>query len=125
MDHFTLYTLGGGDILWSIFNCLASLLRPGHGTLISYITSIGTTVGAVFALWLTVFRNRFEPMTQWFIAYGIIYVGIVTPIATVHIKDSMTNKVQVVDNVPLILALGSSVVSTLGNGLTQVIEQSF
>ncbi|MDP2194308.1 MAG: conjugal transfer protein TraG N-terminal domain-containing protein [Alphaproteobacteria bacterium] len=125
MDHFTIYTLGGGDILWSIFNCIASLLRPDHGTLISYITSIGTVVGAGIAMWFTVFRNSFAPMTQWFLTYSVLYMGIIYPIATVHIKDSMTGKVQVVDHVPFILAFGSSVVSTLGNGLTYAVEQAF
>jgi len=125
MDNFTIYTLGGGDILFMVFNAIASLLRPDGGSLITLFVTMGTVVGACMAMWMTVFRHETQPMLKWFVTYTILVTGFVSPISRVHIKDSMTNRVHVVDNVPFALAFGGSVVSTLGNGFTETIEQVF
>jgi conjugal transfer mating pair stabilization protein TraG len=125
MDNFTIYTLGGGDILFMVFNAIASLFRPDGGSLITMFVTMGTVVGACMAMWMTVYQNETQPMLKWFVTYTILVTGFVSPISRVHIKDSMTNRVHVVDNVPFALAFGGSIVSTLGNGFTQAIEQVF
>ena len=125
MDNFTIYTLGGGDILFMVFNAIASLLRPDGGSLITLFVTMGTVVGACMAMWMTVYQNETQPMLKWFVTYTILVTGFVSPISTVLIYDSMTNRVHVVDNVPFALAFGGSIVSTLGNGFTQAIEQVF
>ncbi len=125
MDTFTIYTLGGGDILFMVFNAIASMLRPDSGSIITMLVTMGTVVGATMAIWMTVFRHEVQPMLKWFITYAILVTGFVSPVSKVDIKDTMTNQNHVVENVPFALAFGGSIVSTLGNGFTQVIEQVF
>jgi conjugal transfer mating pair stabilization protein TraG len=48
-----------------------------------------------------------------------------SPTSTVWIKDSLSGAPRKVDNIPFVLAFGASVVSSLGNGLTQMIEENF
>lgn len=125
MDTFTIYTIGGGDILFMVFNAIASMLRPEGGLLYQPLLTMGTIIGGTMAIWMTVFRHEVQPMIKWFITYAILVTGFVSPIAKVDIKDSMLSGPREVDNVPFALAFGASIISTLGNGFTQVIEQVF
>ncbi|HCU06413.1 MAG TPA: hypothetical protein DIC42_02365 [Holosporales bacterium] len=124
-DTFTIYTIGGGDILFMVFNAIASMLRPEGGLLYQPLLTMGTIIGGTMAIWMTVFRHEVQPMLKWFITYAILVTGFVSPIAKVDIRDSMLSGPREVDNVPFALAFGASIISTLGNGFTQVIEQVF
>ena len=58
---YSLETIGAGDMLWTLFNAIAALLRPNGGSLIHSFVILGTVIGAVASLWYTVFQNTFRP----------------------------------------------------------------
>lgn len=125
MNTFTIYTLGGGDVLWSVFNALASLLNPQKSSAIMALVSLGSIIGATMMMWYLVFGVQLQQVLKWFMSYTLLTLFVMSPSATVIIKDGMTNHHKKIDHVPLIMALGSSLISSLGNGLTHIIEQAF
>ena len=126
MDTFTIYTLGGGDILWSVFNALSMLLNPhSSGGIFKTFVAIGTSVGATMSVWFLVFKNQVDQTMKWFLTTTILVTGLLLPISRVVIHDFQGGAPRTVDHIPFILAFGASVTSSLGNGLTHKIEQAF
>ncbi len=122
---YSLETIGAGDMLWTLFNAIAALLRPNGGSLIHSFVILGTVIGAVASLWYTVFQNTFRPFLSWFISTQVIILGLFAPVATIHIKDVLTGFQRTVDNVPFALAFTASTLSSVGTGVTKVIERVF
>jgi conjugal transfer mating pair stabilization protein TraG len=122
---YSLETIGSGEVLWTLFNAIAALLRPNGGTLWQSLISIGTIIGVIIALCYTIFKNSFKPLSTWFISTQIVILGLISPVATIHIKDVLTGFNKTVDNVPFALAFSASTLSSLGTGITQAIETVF
>lgn len=122
---YSLETIGAGEMLWTLFNAIAALLRPDGGSLIQSFIILGTVIGAVASLWYTVFQNTFRPFLSWFISTQVIILGLFAPVATIHIKDVLTGFQRTVDNVPFALAFTASTLSSVGTGVTKVIERVF
>lgn len=122
---YTLETIGSGEMLWTLFNAIAALLRPGGGSLMQSFIVMGTAIGSVAAIGYTVFRNELRPFLSWFISSQVIIVGLLSPVSTVMIKDVLTGNVRTVDNVPFALAFTASTLSSLGTGITRAIEVVF
>lgn len=125
MMVYMLDTIGSGDMLWTLFNALAALLRPNGGTLWQSFIVIGTAFGAVTALGYTVFRNSFKPLTTWFITTQVVMLGLIAPVATLHIRDELTGFHRSVDNVPFALAFTAANLSSMGTSITKAIETVF
>ena len=64
-------------------------------------------------------------MGIWFISHFLILNFLFMPLASVVIKDSMTNQVDKIDNIPFGLAFIASKLSELGFGITRATEQVF
>ena len=101
---YTLETIGSGEMLYTLFNAIAALLRPGGGSLMQSFVVMGTAIGSVAAIGYTVFRNELKPFLSWFISSQVIIVGLLSPVSTIMIKDVLTGNVRTVDNVPLVQA---------------------
>ena len=123
--EYMLETIGSGDVLWSLFNGIAALLRPNGGSLIRFFITLGTAMGAVGALWYTVFQNTWKPALKWFVTSQVIILGLLAPVANVHIKDELTGFNRTVDNVPFALAFTASTFSSIGTGITRTLETVF
>jgi conjugal transfer mating pair stabilization protein TraG len=122
---YVLETIGSGEMLWTLFNAIAALLRPGGGSLMQSFLMMGTAIGSVAAMGYTVFRNELRPFLSWFISSQVIIVGLLSPISTVMIRDVLTGNVRTVDNVPFALAFTASTLSSVGTGITRAIEVVF
>jgi len=122
---YTLETIGGGQMLWTLFNAIASLLRPDGGSLIQSFSVLGTLIGSVAAIGYTVFRNDLKPFLSWFVSSQVIILGLLSPVSTLVIHDVLTGNVRTVDNVPFALAFTASTLSSVGTGITKAIEVVF
>ena len=120
MDSFPLQTIGGLDTLTTLFNAMAALFQ---GPLIKSFTILATGIGAVSAMLYTIWRNDLKPLSHWFISYQVLALVLLSPLARVHITDTLTGRFQVVDHVPFALALTASTLSSLSVSLTQTLEQ--
>ena len=122
---YSLETIGAGEMLWTLFNAIAALLRPNGGSLIQSFIILGTAIGAVAALWYTVFKNSLRPFVSWFIVTQVIILGLFSPVATIQITDVLTGFNKNVDNVPFALAFTASTLSSVSTGITKAIETVF
>lgn len=120
MDSFPLQTIGGLDTLTTLFNAMAALFQ---GPLIKSFTILATGIGAVSAMLYTIWRNDLKPLSHWFISYQVLALFLLSPLARVHITDTLTGRFHVIDHVPFALAVTASTLSSLSVSLTQTLEQ--
>lgn len=122
---YSLETIGSGEMLWTLFNAIVSLLSPDGESLMEAFLKLGTAIGSVSAIGYTVFRNELRPFLTWFISSQIIIFGLLSPVATLVIKDILTGQVRTVSNVPFALAFTASTLSNVGTGITKAVEKVF
>ena len=118
------YTIGGGEILYDVFNAVASLTRSGN--YIKFISMI-STIGLFWALLMTAFGNSFKGFITWFASFFLIYNVMFLPKVTVVINDPINfgKPYQSVDNIPIALGIAASISSQAGKALTEATEAVF
>jgi conjugal transfer mating pair stabilization protein TraG len=81
----------------------------------------GTT--AIFSM---ITRRDMLACVKWFASYYVVFYIMFTPKVTVNVIDRTTNNSFVmVANVPLGLGVLASITSTIGDGLTRLVENAF
>jgi len=118
------YTIGGGEILYDVFNAVASLTRSGN--YLKFISMI-STIGLFWALLMTAFGNSFKGFITWFASFFLIYNVMFLPKVTVVINDPINfgKPYQSVDNIPIALGIAASISSQAGKALTEATEAVF
>lgn len=118
-----IYTYGGGDILYNIFQGVAKL---HNGGVLKQLFAIGGMMGLTMAVIKAFFSHQsvgelvkmsFLPLI---IGYGLFFM----PKSQVFIKDIITQSEKSVANIPYGLALVSKLSSGLGYQITQAIESA-
>lgn len=124
---FSIYSYGGGQMLWTLFNGLALVFKSNS----PYLTSVGylsMIVGGVWATTRAIFQANIGIFAKtWFIpSYAILSLMLV-PKTTVNIVDEVDPYFNSdrVDNIPVGLALIASTASTFSRALTEEIESVF
>ncbi|ARN84777.1 conjugal transfer protein TraG N-terminal domain-containing protein [Candidatus Nucleicultrix amoebiphila] len=124
---FSIYSYGGGQMLWTLFNGLALVFKSNS----PYLTSVGylsMIVGGVWATTRALFQANIGIFAKtWFIpSYAILSLMLV-PKTTVNIVDEVDPYFNSdrVDNIPVGLALIASTASTFSRALTEEIESVF
>lgn len=115
------YTYGGGDILYNIFQSVAKLHNGGF---LKQLFSLGGMIGLTLAVVKAFFSNQtvVDLVKTWFLPMVIGYGLIFMPKSEVLIIDIITKIPKSVANVPYGLALVSKLSSGLGYQITQAIE---
>jgi conjugal transfer mating pair stabilization protein TraG len=122
-----IYTYGGGEVLWKVFNGIAMLFQSES----PYFTSIGKlTIG--FSLLMVAIRAIPQAsllifFKSWFLPTTLLVALFYGPKTNVHIIDEIdTNaKYEKVDHIPLGIATVASFTSTLSKHLTELTEKIF
>lgn len=118
-----IYTYGGGDILYQIFQGVAKL---HSGSVLKQLFAIGGTIGLTLSVIRAFFSHQSagDLVKTWFlplvIGYGIFFM----PKSQVMVKDIITQTEKSVANVPYGLALVSKLSSGLGYQITRAIESA-
>jgi conjugal transfer mating pair stabilization protein TraG len=122
-----IYTYGGGDVLWSIFNGIAMVFKSQS----PYWTSIMPFVAGIGGLWaatVAISKGNVGIFAKtWFAPTFLLTALLFTPKTTVHIKDLVDrdSHYRAIDNVPVGLALIASTSSVFASGMTDMIETLF
>jgi conjugal transfer mating pair stabilization protein TraG len=116
-----IYTYGGGDILYNLFQGIAKLHNGGF---LKTLFAIGGMVGFTLAMLKTFFSNQSigELVRSWFLPLVIGYGLIFLPRTHIMIKDIVTQNTKSVDNVPYGVSLIASLTSKIGYTITEGIE---
>lgn len=131
MTH-TIYTYGNGEVLETLFNAIAGLLRhsddgnPVVGSLYTVLMRLGLMTGFIGSIIALAFsQNYTKLMTTWFLPTYAMITLLFAPTTSVSIRDIATGNlgmVYKVDNVPWGLGAFAATVSALSHTLTQKIE---
>lgn len=118
-----IYTYGGGDILYNIFQGVAKL---HNGGVLKQLFAIGGMLGLTMAVIKAFFSHQsvVDLVKTWFLPLVIGYGLFFMPKSHVFIKDIITQSEKSVANVPYGLALVSKLSSGLGYQITKAIESA-
>lgn len=117
------YTFGGGQYLYQVFNGIASL-TSGDNYL--NLVKVSGLLGLAWVLIQVAFSLNFKSAVNWFVSFILIYNVLFLPKTSVLINDQLDRTpYSAVDNVPLALAVFASLSSTIGKDLTEGFEMAF
>lgn len=118
------YTFGGGDYLYSIFNGIAALTKSAGYVNIIAITAM---LGLTWAMLQSSFGGGYKASATWIISFMLFYNVMFLPKSTVLINDPLNQdkKYDAVENVPFALAAFASLTSQIGKSMTESMETAF
>lgn len=124
---YTIYSFGGGETLRYIFNGLAMVLSFGEQGLASSLIRLVGIVSVIWILAIAMVRQSILPALHWFIWFLCVINLLLIPRTSVYICDPLTYQGvrPKVDNIPVLLAAVSSLISGIGKSLTEKLEQVF
>ncbi len=123
MDGYEIFAYGNVDTLSGLFNGIAALMNAAgfKGALALVII-----IGFICALAAMALANNRLHGPKWLLSIMLINAILVVPTSTVHIVDKTgTQAPVVIDNVSWGIASLASLVSDVGNVLTELFETAF
>lgn len=119
---YTVFTYGGGEQLGLVFNAIAALFKHNAYEYAFYISAI------IFAFWVlvtSVVKNQLLVPIKWIFWFWIATTLMLAPKTNIMISDPITNYERKVDNVPYVLGAFAGMISSMGHGMTEVVEMFF
>ena len=119
-------TYGGGEALYYILNAIASITdSSNYKSLI--LLSVTFAIGwIVIQSAFVANNNSLSDTTKWFLAYLVLYNGLIIPKSTVIITDKFDPTYSAtIDNVPWGLAFMQNNVSRIGSGMAELFDQAY
>ncbi|MCW8419980.1 MULTISPECIES: conjugal transfer mating-pair stabilization protein TraG [Fluoribacter] len=112
----TIHVLAGGELFQHVLNAISAFMKQDSFLGLLRITAL---IGVVMAT-IGFIKTR-DPMAfaRWFIGYVLFVNVVLLPKTSVLIDDISSQTPKIVDNVPVVFALSSSLVTTIGYGLAQ------
>ena len=120
----TVYTIGGGEIIYNIMQAVALCLNGGQG-MMEALLRISGMMSAFMVIFMLAFSQFDKVLKTWALPIILIVNVIFVPSTTVWVRDTITNYAYKVDKVPYGLAAFASITSRLGKAITEVVEQNF
>jgi conjugal transfer mating pair stabilization protein TraG len=124
-DHsnaFEIFTYGGGQGLFDVFNAIATLAHPEHGLIVSF-GWLALVLGAFWSVIHLFFAPKFEVIFMRFAFPAcLIWMTCISVTTPVVIRDVLVQSDHKVDHVPYLFAAFCHVSSQLGYTLTKTLE---
>jgi conjugal transfer mating pair stabilization protein TraG len=118
------YTLGGGDYLYTVFNGIKALV-DSH----SYVKLIALSgmLALFWALLQSAFNNQFKNTATWAVSFMLMYNVMFLPKVEIVINDPLNRATNYrkVDGVPAALGIFASLSSNIGFRITELMETAF
>ncbi len=116
-------TAGGGDVIAEYFNAIAATFgMSSFGTLIK----LAVTLSVVTLICSWIMKKDYMLMLKWFGTYYLAIFILFTPKTSIEVIDPLHGDAGIsVANIPIGLAVLASYTSTVGYGLTLMLEQNF
>jgi len=119
--NWEIYTYGGGEYLYTVFNAVASITQNSN------YTSLLAVVAMIGLIWVII-EGAFgkELNYKWLFIMIFVYMGFMVPKANVVVTDRINPAfTRVVANVPLALAVTAGSFSQVGDYLTRTFDTVF
>jgi conjugal transfer mating pair stabilization protein TraG len=122
MSEWNIYTVGSVDFLYNVFNAIALLMNNGTFSDIFRIAALLGVIGVVIASAISGGKTlSFGQMAVCMVMYMMFF----QVSSRVNLEDVTTGEYRAVDNVPWGLAAPASIISTIGQSITENMEQAF
>ncbi|KZL24226.1 conjugal transfer protein TraG N-terminal domain-containing protein [Pseudovibrio sp. Ad37] len=119
---FTLYSIGDAAFLEQILISIAMITGTGD---FETMVSIGLLLGVIIVTVQSVFGGakaiNWQQVFLGWLVYGMFFF----PTVTVNIEDIQRGEVRPVDNVPIGVGIAGGIISNIGYGLTELMEQAY
>jgi conjugal transfer mating pair stabilization protein TraG len=112
----TIHILGFSDLYCKLLNAMATFMNQDGFTSLLRITAL---IGIIMA---TVgYLKKHDPMIygKWVLMYVVVFQVAILPKTSVAVEDISNQSVKVVDNVPVIFAVTTSFITTIGVSLAE------
>ena len=124
--EYAIYTFGGGEVLWGVFNAVTALVNSNTGSLFTSLVRLGLIIGGFVAVMSALWKQSpFALFKEWLLPFYIILNVLFIPTATVWIIDPISKTHEKIDNVPWALGAFAGTVSSFGHAITKKIEEVF
>lgn len=119
MSSMTIQVLAFGDLYVEILNAIAGFMKQGVFTSFMQLTAL---VGIIMAS--VGYLKQRDPTiyAKWVASYVLVLQLLITPKTTVGVYDIANQKTHVVDNIPIIFALTTSVLTNIGVGVAETYD---
>lgn len=115
------FTLGNGEVLFSILNAVSLMVNSGtFSDIITIIALIGIFIAAVMG-GFNPGQNAIKMVTYFLMVFFVIVVTFQISI-NVKIQDQVTGYENVVTDVPAVIGFPAVFVSAVGHGIADVVE---
>lgn len=122
-----IYTYGGGEVLWKVFNGLSIIFKNDSPYYTNFF-SLSLLIGGIWGATSAMFQGNVGVFAKsWFIPTYALLSLVLIPKVSVKIVDEVDHRFRAikVDNIPAGLAVVSSLSSQLMHVLTEQIEDVF
>ena len=121
----TIYTYGHLDAMYYILNGIAMVMSSGFAEAI--ITTTGMVATFYYGIKAAYASSSGGAKQHLMKLAGMVLVinGLLTPVTTMKIEDHVTKQRELVENIPIGLALPVGIMEKVGDLLTEVFEQAF
>lgn len=119
---YSIYSIGDVDFLFDILNGVAMVTGTGSFT---RSCAVAFLLGVITSMLVALFKGGNKlPFSELFLSF-LLFSLMFVPKTTVVIEDVYNGRTQMVDNVPLGVAYPGHVISTVGFGLSEIMENAF
>jgi conjugal transfer mating pair stabilization protein TraG len=122
MSDYTVWSYGGGEQLWYVFNAVATIFK--HNAY-SYAFYIAATLFGVWVLITSVVSNKAMVPIKWMFWFWLSTTLMLAPKTDIMINDPVTKFERPVGDVPWVLGVSAGIVSGIGHSITSLVETFF
>ena len=122
MSSYTVWSYGGGEQLWYVFNAVATIFKHDE---YSYAFYIAATLFGIWVLITSIVSNKAMVPIKWMFWFWLSTTLMLAPKTDIMISDPVTKFEKTVGDVPWVLGMSAGIISGIGHSMTSLVETYF
>ena len=122
MSSYTVWSYGGGEQLWYVFNAVATIFKHDE---YSYAFYIAATLFGIWVLITSIVSNKAMVPIKWMFWFWLSTTLMLAPKTDIMISDPVTKFEKTVGDVPWVLGMSAGIISSIGHSMTSLVETYF
>jgi conjugal transfer mating pair stabilization protein TraG len=122
VSEYTVWSYGGGEQLWYVFNAVATIFKHNE---YSYAFYIAATLFGIWVLITSIVSNKAMVPIKWMFWFWLSTTLMLAPKTDIMISDPVTKFEKPVGDVPWVLGMSAGIISGIGHSMTDLVETFF
>jgi conjugal transfer mating pair stabilization protein TraG len=122
VSEYTVWSYGGGEQLWYVFNAVATIFKHNE---YSYAFYIAATLFGIWVLITSIVSNKAMVPIKWMFWFWLSTTLMLAPKTDIMISDPVTKFEKPVGDVPWVLGMSAGIISGIGHSMTGLVETYF